>query len=109
MKKTGLVIFATAAGILFFSGRSFAQTAQIAQVVPQNQTATTTVQEPDIIFKIVDENGNEMKYIMTRDEYNLLLDRIRNYEKANGITDRTNKVYLVNTKNEVIGVTEQKN
>ncbi len=97
--------------LLFFTLISFSANAQseerkqvesesIKIVVPN-----TPIEKHDIIVRMEDENGNEMKYIVTRDEYRIMENRVREYEKENGITDRSKNIYVINDKFEPVKVT----
>lgn len=62
----------------------------------------------DIVIKMVDENGVEMKYIATRQAYMAAFEKIREYEKQNNITERSNNEYLVNANFEFVEVRNKK-
>lgn len=64
--------------------------------------------EQSIIFKLVDDNGNEIKNSITLDEYKTIENKIRDYEKQKNINDRTYNVYIINTSDEVVSVTNKK-
>lgn len=94
--------------VLFvFAGSAEKCVAQSASL-QKNEPAVAVKQEPPIVLKMVDENGNEIKFITTTDEYKKMENKIREYEKQKGVTDRTGKVYFINSNYDVVSVTEQK-
>jgi hypothetical protein len=62
------------------------------------------IEKHDIIVRMEDESGREMKFIITRDEYKKMEARIREYEREHGITDRSKNVYVINPSMELLKV-----
>lgn len=100
--KTSLTIFFFIAFVQITSAQTVTETQTETQEV-----ATIPFEQQNIYIKFLDENGNETKFMMTTDEYKKIEDKVRAYEKQNGITDRTNKIYSINSINyEIVSVTE---
>ena len=80
-----------------------------AIALPAQELSDFPIEKNNIVVRMEDENGKEMKYIITRDEYIKIENKIREYEQQNGIIDRSKNVYIVNSKFEFIKVTNTKN
>lgn len=64
----------------------------------------TTFEKTQIIFQILDENENAIKYLLTMEQRRKIEDKIKEYERSNNITDRNGKVYFLNTKYAVVSI-----
>lgn len=60
-----------------------------------------------ILFKVVDDNGNEMEYVPLEDR-KIIEKNIEEFEKNKKINNRDGKVYIINMKKEVVTLNDLK-
>ena len=71
------------------------------------QSSINNSDKQKIIYQVEEENRKLLVWVTPADGI-IIENRIKEYEKQNRITDRTDKIYILNTKFEVISVKEQK-
>lgn len=114
--KILLVKIGFCATILFYCSLCFGQSDQMS--IPDDKQFAA--KETAIDFELIDERGNSIKYnTITFEESTKMIfslsensrskieKNIKDFENQNNITDRIGKIYLVNSRFEVISVRTQ--